>query len=108
MNSDMIKTLVIVLGFIIGGVTWAVTNFPSKKDVDAAIIAAEHVPASEFQEYLEQREASDEREYVLDLKAQIREVRYALIDRPDDEFLLDLLESLEEELCEYRPDECEE
>jgi hypothetical protein len=67
-----------------------------------------HVPASEFQQYIEQQQIADEREYVLDLKAQIREVRYALIDRPDDEFLLDLLDSLEQELCEYRPNECEE
>ena len=67
-----------------------------------------HVPASEFKQYIEQQQIADEREYILDLKAQIREVRYALIDRPDDEFLLDLLESLEAELCEYRPDECEQ
>jgi hypothetical protein len=108
MSSETIKTLVVVIGFLAGGIAWAVVNFADQKDIDAAIVAADHVPASEFQEYLEQREVADEREYVLDLKAQIREVRYALIDRPDDEFLLDLLDSLEQELCEYRPNECEE
>jgi hypothetical protein len=98
-SSETIKTLVVVIGFLAGGIAWAVVNFADQKDIDAAIVAADHVPASEFQEYLEQREVADEREYVLDLKAQIREVRYALIDRPDDEFLLDLLDSLEQEFA---------
>jgi hypothetical protein len=112
MSSDMIKTLVIVIGFIVGGVVWAVTNFPNKDDVKAVIVTeiaeAEHVPAAEFNEYLEQQQIADEREYVLDLKEQIREIRYAMRNHPDDPYFIEELEKLEAELCEYREEECED
>jgi hypothetical protein len=105
MSSETIKTLVLVLGFLAGGIAWAVANFADQKDIDAAIVAAEHVPASEFNEYLQQQQMADEREYVLDLKEQIREVRYALVQRPDDEYLLEEYEGLVALYCEYRPDD---
>lgn len=69
-----------------------------------------HVAASEFKQYIEQQQAADERDYVLDLKEQIREVRYALITRPDDTYLKEALEELLWELCDVRPEDrmCED
>ena len=45
------------------------------------------------------------REYVRDLKKDIRDVKAALTVHPEDEFLLDELADLIDELCEIRPDD---
>ena len=64
-----------------------------------------HVAAAEFEQYLEQQQVADEREYVRDLKKDIRDVKAALLSHPDDEFLLGELADLMDELCEIRPDD---
>jgi hypothetical protein len=48
---------------------------------------------------------ADEREYVQDLKKDIRDVKAALILNPDEEWLIESLAELIDELCEYRPDD---
>jgi len=64
-----------------------------------------HVASQDFKEYIEQQQIDDERAYVQDLKEDIRNVRAALIDYPDEEFLIEELAELIDELCEYRPDD---
>lgn len=114
MSSDLIKTLILVIGFIAGGITWAVTNFPNKDDVKAVVVteimSAEHVPVSEFKEYIDQQAEADEQRYILDLKEDIRDIRMALRLHPDDEYLQESLDELMWELCDLRPDDklCEE
>ena len=69
-----------------------------------------HVAASDFKQYIEQQQMSDERDYVLVLKEEVREIRTALIAHPGDDYLMDALADLMDELCEIRPDDrlCEE
>lgn len=64
-----------------------------------------HVASEDFKEYIEQQQIADEREYVRDLKNDIRDVRAALLAHPEDDFLLDELADLVDELCEIRPDD---
>ena len=64
-----------------------------------------HVASEDFREYIEQQQMADEANYVLDLKEQIREVRQMLSLHPDDDYLLDELAELTDELCEIRPDD---
>ena len=64
-----------------------------------------HVASQDFKEYIEQQQIADEREYVRDLKKDIRDVKAALTVHPEDEFLLDELADLIDELCEIRPDD---
>jgi len=64
-----------------------------------------HVPAAEFDQYLEQQQMSDERAYVKDIKEDIREVRSALLVHPDDEYLVEAMADLMDELCEIRPED---
>ena len=64
-----------------------------------------HVAAEDFKEYIEQQQMADDREYVRDLKKDIRDVKSALSDNPDDNFLLSELADLVDELCEIRPDD---
>ncbi len=64
-----------------------------------------HVSSEDFREYIEQEQMADEREYVRDIKGDIRDVRSALLVHVDDEFLLDELADLIDELCELRPDD---
>lgn len=64
-----------------------------------------HVAAEDFREYIEQQQMADEREYVQDLKEDIRNIRKALIEFPDEEFLLEELAELIDELCELRADD---
>ena len=64
-----------------------------------------HVAAEDFKEYIEQQQAADERQYVQELKRQIRELNYALIEDPDEQFLIDSLADLIDELCEIRPND---
>lgn len=64
-----------------------------------------HVASEDFREYIEQQQHADEANYVLDLKEQIREIRQLLMLHPDDNYLLDELGALKDELCEIRPDD---
>lgn len=64
-----------------------------------------HVASEDFKEYIEQQQMADDREYVRDLKKDIRDVRSALLTHPDDEFLINELADLIDELCEIRPDD---
>ena len=64
-----------------------------------------HVSASDFKDYIEQQQAADEREYVRDLKNDIRDIKGALADDPDEEYLIEALAELIDELCEFRPDD---
>jgi hypothetical protein len=61
-----------------------------------------HVASEDFKEYIEQQLAADEREYVRDLKGDIRDVRAALLVHVDDEYLIEELADLIDELCEVR------
>lgn len=69
-----------------------------------------HVAAEDFEKYIEQQQMADDRSYVLALKKDIRDVTGALIESPDEEFLIESLAELIDELCEIRPDDqlCEE
>ena len=69
-----------------------------------------HVASEDFREYIEQQQMADEREYVQELKEDIREVRTALLSHPGDEYLMGALADLLDELCEFRPDDrlCED
>ena len=64
-----------------------------------------HVASEDFKEYIEQQQIADDREYVRDLKKDIRDVTSALSVDPDDNFLLNELADLVDELCEVRPDD---
>jgi hypothetical protein len=69
-----------------------------------------HVAAEDFKEYIEQQQLADERLYVQRLKQDIREIKGALLEDPDEEYLIDALAELIDELCEIRPNDrlCEE
>jgi len=69
-----------------------------------------HVAAEDFEKYIEQQQIADDREYVRDLKKDIRDVKSALALDPDDRFLTEELADLIDELCEFRPDDrlCED
>jgi len=69
-----------------------------------------HVAAEDFKQYIEQQQLADERLYVQRLKEDIREIRGALAEDPDEEYLIEALAELIDELCEIRPDDrlCEE
>ena len=65
-----------------------------------------HVASEDFKQHLE----FEQSRYVLQLKKDIREIRYALSEDPDDQYLVGVLADMVDELCEIRPDdrECEE
>jgi hypothetical protein len=62
-----------------------------------------HVSTQEFEKHLEYQQSR----YVLDLKEQIREIRGLLAQEPGDEYLIEYLASLLDELCELRPEDRE-
>jgi hypothetical protein len=64
-----------------------------------------HVAAEDFEKYIQQQQMADEREYVQDLKKDIRDVKSALILHPGEEWLQEELAELIDELCEIRPDD---
>ena len=64
-----------------------------------------HVAANDFEQYIEQQIINDEREYVQELKKDIRDVKSALLLHPDEEWLAEELAELIDELCELRPDD---
>jgi len=69
-----------------------------------------HVAAEDFKQYIEQQQISDERDYVQELKEDIREVRTLLLTHIDDAYLTEELQAMIDELCELRPDDrlCED
>ena len=64
-----------------------------------------HVASEDFRQYIEQQQMADEREYVQELKEDIREVRTLLLTHVDDEYLEEELAAMMDELCELRPDD---
>ena len=64
-----------------------------------------HVASEDFDKYIQQQQMADEREYVQNLKKDIRDVKAALTLNPDEEWLIESLAELIDELCEYRPDD---
>jgi hypothetical protein len=64
-----------------------------------------HVAAEDFKEYIEQQQMADERAYVQDLKKDIRDVKGALLEDPDELYLIEALAELIDELCEIRSDD---
>ena len=64
-----------------------------------------HVAAQDFEDYIEQQQMDAERFYVQELKKDIRSIREALKSHPDDDYLIEELADLIDELCEYRPDD---
>lgn len=64
-----------------------------------------HVASEDFKEYIEQQQMADEREFVQDLKNDIREINYALREHPGDAYLEDELAAMIDQLCEIRPDD---
>lgn len=69
-----------------------------------------HVSADDFKDYIEQQQMSDERNYVQELKKDIRDIKGALQEDPSEQYLIDALAEIVDELCELRPDDrlCEE
>lgn len=90
MNLPQIAAAVAAVGTIGGG---------------ALTLDKMHVAASEFEQYLEQQQINEEREYVRALKKDIRDVQEALFEYPGEEFLEEELATLIDELCELRPDD---
>ena len=76
----------------------------------AITLDVRHVPASDFKEYIEQQQMSDERDFVQELKKDIRDVRGALLENPDELYLIEALAEMIDQLCELRPEDrlCEE
>ena len=64
-----------------------------------------HVANEDFKDYIEAQQEAADRSYVQELKKNIREVRGALQEDPDEEYLIEALASLIDELCEIRPDD---
>lgn len=62
-----------------------------------------HVAAEDFEKYIQQQQMADEREYVADLKKDIRDVKSGLIEHPNEAWLVEALAELIDELCELRP-----
>jgi hypothetical protein len=69
-----------------------------------------HVASEDFKEYIEQQQMADERDYVREIKKDIRDVQGALLLDPNEEYLIEYLAELMDELCELRPDDrvCDE
>ena len=63
-----------------------------------------HVASEDFKEYIEQQREADDRAYVQELKKDIRALRLSLTET-DDEYLVEELAALIDELCEVRPDD---
>ena len=64
-----------------------------------------HVAAEDFDTYIEQQQMADERQYVLEIKKDIRNVQGALQEDPDEIYLQEALAELLDALCEVRPED---
>ncbi|NOX49186.1 MAG: hypothetical protein GXP16_01445 [Gammaproteobacteria bacterium] len=62
-----------------------------------------HVATGDFNEYMERQRVSDERDYVLQLKKDIRGIMKSLSTRPNDEYLINSLADAIDDLCDLRP-----
>lgn len=62
-----------------------------------------HVASEDFEKHLEY----EQQRYVLQLKKDIREIRYAVREDPDDQYLEGILADMIAELCEIRPEDRE-
>jgi hypothetical protein len=62
-----------------------------------------HVASEDFSQHL----AYEQSRYVLQIKKDIREIRYIVIDNPDDQYLENVLADMIDELCEIRPEDRE-
>jgi hypothetical protein len=69
-----------------------------------------HVAAEDFDKYVQQQQMADERDFVRELKKDIRDIQGSLIESPDEEYLIEALAELIDQLCEIRPDDrlCED
>lgn len=81
---DFLKSQIPAVIVLAGGIAWAMTNF---------------VPASVFDDHL----SAEERRYVLQLKAEIRDIDKDIDANPDDQGLQDDRAELLDQLCELRP-----
>ena len=64
-----------------------------------------HVASEDFDQYIEQQQMADERQYVLEIKKDIRDVQGALQEDPDEVYLQEALAELLDALCEVRPED---
>jgi len=64
-----------------------------------------HVAAEDFEQYIQAQLVSDERDYVQELKKDIRDITGALIKDPGEEYLVEARAELIDELCELREDD---
>jgi len=90
MNLPTIAAAVVAVGSIGGG---------------ALALDRMHVAAEDFREYIEQQQMADERDYIQELKKDIRDVTGALLEDPDELYLIEALAEMIDELCELRPDD---
>lgn len=90
MNLPTIAAAVVAVGSIGGG---------------ALALDKMHVASEDFREYIEQQQMSDERDYVQDLKKDIRDITGALLEDPDEQYLIEALAEMMDELCEIRPED---
>ena len=60
---------------------------------------------SDFEQYIEQQQLADDREYVQELKKEIRDITGALQVDPGEVYLIEARAELIDELCEIRPDD---
>lgn len=69
-----------------------------------------HVAAEDFKDYIEVQQKSSERDYILKLKKDIRDIRTALSTNPDETYLIEALADAVDDLCELRPEDrlCED
>ncbi len=95
MTLTQIATALVAVGTIGGG---------------ALALDKMHVATEDFKEYIEVQQANDEREYVLELKKDIREIKGALSKDPDEDYLVEALADAIDDLCELRPEDrlCED
>lgn len=64
-----------------------------------------HVASEDFKQYIEVQQASDERDYVLKLKKEIRDIKLAIVAHPDEAYLKSALADTIDNLCELRPED---
>ena len=69
-----------------------------------------HVASEDFRQYIEIQQESEERNYVLRLKKDIRDIKMAIAANPDEVYLHSALADALDDLCELRPEDklCEE
>lgn len=84
--TDIVKAALTAVAIVATGLAFAFTNFVSSAEWD------DHLTA-------------EERRYVLQLKADLRDIAKDITADPGNQGLLDDREELIDELCELRPDD---